>query len=258
MKDAECVRFLQWALPQMRLRWRGFRKVRRQVGKRLGRRLAELGVEDLDAYRARLASDPSEWKVLDGLCRIPISRFYRDRAVFDHLFQEVLPALAARHGEVSCWSAGCASGEEPYTLAIAARHLDLPLRIVATDSESHMLARAAAARYGPSSLRELPRAWREQAFTPEHVLRPAYREAVRLVREDIRDAMPDGPFHLVLCRNLAFMYFDEALQRAVLAGIAARLSPGGVLVIGQHETLPASDLVPCPASLGLYRRPDDA
>ena len=258
MKDAECVRFLQWALPQMRLRWRGFRKVRRQVGKRLGRRLEELGVKDLDAYRARLAADPPEWKALDGLCRIPISRFYRDRAVFDHLVTEILPALALRHGEVSCWSAGCASGEEPYTLAIAARQLGLPLRIVATDSEPHLLARAAAARYGPSSLRELPREWREQAFTPDHALRPAYREAVHFQRGDIRDAMPDGPFHLVLCRNLAFMYFDDALQRAVLAGIAARLGPGGVLVIGRHETLPPSDLVPCPASLGLYRRPDHA
>ncbi|MHC4136805.1 MAG: CheR family methyltransferase [Planctomycetota bacterium] len=258
MKDAECVRFLQWALPRMRLRWRGFRKVRRQVGKRLGQRLEELGLDDLDAYRARLASDPQEWKVLDGRCRIPISRFYRDRAVFDHLFQEVLPALARRHGEVSCWSAGCASGEEPYTLAIAARLLDLPLRIVATDSDPHLLARAEAARYGPSSLKELPRPWREQAFTPGHVLRPAYREAVRFLHGDIRDAMPDGPFHLVLCRNLAFMYFDESLQRTVLAGIATRLGPGGVLVIGQHETLPGSDLTPCPASLGLYRRPDRA
>ena len=258
MKDAECVRFLQWALPPLRLRWRGFRKVRRQVRKRLGRRLEELGLSDLDAYRARLASDPREWEVLDGLCRIPISRFYRDRAVFDHLFQETLPALARRHGEVACWSAGCASGEEPYTLAVAARMLDLPLRIVATDSEPHRLARAEAARYGPSSLRELPPPWREQAFTPEHVLRPAYRKAVHFLRGDIRAAMQDGPFHTILCRNLAFMYFDEALQRDILAGFVARLAPGGVLVIGQHETLPESELAPCPASLGLYRRPDRA
>ncbi|MHC4972036.1 MAG: CheR family methyltransferase [Planctomycetota bacterium] len=258
MKDAECVRFLQWALPRMRLRWRGLRKVRRQVGKRLGRRLAELGLSDLEAYRERLASDPGgeEWAVLDGLCRIPISRFYRDRAVFDHLFRDVLPALAQCHGEVACWSAGCASGEEPYTLAIAARLLDLPLRIVATDTDPHLLARAEAARYGPSSVKELPREWREQAFTAEHVLRPAYREAVRFEREDIRDAMPAGPFHLVLCRNLAFMYFAEELQREILARIAARLRPGGVLVIGQHETLPARDLAPWDASLaslGLYR-----
>jgi chemotaxis protein methyltransferase CheR len=258
MKDAECVRFLQWALPRMRLRWRGFRKVRRQVAKRLGRRLEELGLHDLEAYRARLATDPQEWQALDRLCRVPISRFYRDRAVFDHLFREVLPALAARPGEVFCWSVGCASGEEPYTLAIAARLLDLPLRILASDSDPRLLARAAAARYGPSSLKELPRAWREQAFTPEHELRPEFREAVRFRCEDIRDAMPDGPFHLVLCRNLAFMYFDDALQHSVLAGIAGRLGPGGVLVIGRHETLPGDALVPAPASLGLYRRPDDA
>lgn len=258
MKDTECVRFLQWALPRMRLRWRGFRKVRRQVGKRLGRRLAALGLKDLDAYRERLAADPAEWGVLDGLCRIPISRFYRGREFFDHLFGAVLPALARDHGLLSCWSAGCASGEEPYTLAIGARMLDLPLTVVATDSEPRLLARAREASYGPSSLKELPRAWRERAFTKEHVLRPEYRGTVRFHEEDIRDAMPDGPFHLVLCRNLAFMYFAEDLQRAILAGITARLVPGGHLAIGEHETLPAPDLEPCPASLGLYRRPGRA
>lgn len=258
MKDTECVRFLQWALPRMRLRWRGFRKVRRQVGKRLARRLEALDLRDLDAYRERLAADPAEWPVLDGLCRIPISRFYRDRAVFDHLFREVLPDLARRHGAPACWSAGCASGEEPYTLAIGARMLDLPLTVVATDAERHLLARAGEARYNPSSLRELPPVWRERAFDAEHVLRSEYRGSVRFLHADLRAGMPDGPFHLVLCRNLAFVYFEEDLQRAILEGITARLVPGGCLVIGRHETLPAGELEPCPAALGLYRRPGRA
>ncbi len=94
MTDSECTRFLQEALPRLHLRWAGFRKVRKLVCKRVARRLRELGLPDLAAYRAFLESHPGEWDVLDGFCRIPISRFYRDREVFASLEQDVLPALA--------------------------------------------------------------------------------------------------------------------------------------------------------------------
>ena len=65
MTDHECVEFLHWALPRLGLRWSGFRKVRGQVCKRLKRRLAELSVEDVASYRARLECDASEWEVLE-------------------------------------------------------------------------------------------------------------------------------------------------------------------------------------------------
>ena len=91
MKDADCVAFLQWALPQLGLRWAGYRKVRRRACKRIGRRMRELGVADAAAYRARLQADPAEWRALAALCPIPISRFYRDREVFDCLGAEALP-----------------------------------------------------------------------------------------------------------------------------------------------------------------------
>ena len=94
MTDPDCTRFLQAALPRLRLRWAGFRKVRRLVCKRLARRLRELGLPDLAAYRAFLEGHPGEWDVLDGSCRIPISCFYRDREAFKSLEQNVLPALA--------------------------------------------------------------------------------------------------------------------------------------------------------------------
>jgi chemotaxis protein methyltransferase CheR len=114
--DAE-VEFLQWALPRLGLRWAGFRRVRGQVRRRVRRRVAALGLEDLDAYRAYLDAHPEEWEVLDALTPITISRFYRDRDVFARLEDDVLPALAsaaaaAGRDGLRCWSAGCASGEE--------------------------------------------------------------------------------------------------------------------------------------------------
>ncbi|MFB3131394.1 MAG: CheR family methyltransferase, partial [Rhodothermales bacterium] len=121
MKDTACVDFLQWALPKLHMRWPGFRKVRRQVCKRVRRRMRTLGLDHTEAYRAYLEAHPDEWDVLDAMCRITISRFYRDRGVFDLLRATLLPQRAQRATDettLRCWSAGCASGEEVYTLKI--------------------------------------------------------------------------------------------------------------------------------------------
>ncbi len=83
--DADGVQFLQWCLSRLRLRWPGFRKVRRQVYKRLHRRLQELGLSSVAEYRSYLEEHPTEWAALDALCWIPISRFYRDKGVFQYV-----------------------------------------------------------------------------------------------------------------------------------------------------------------------------
>ncbi len=99
--------FLQWCLPQLRMRWGGFRKVRRQVCRRIRRRMEELNLPDIEAYRRRLSTHPDEWRVLDDLCRVSISRIYRDRRLFEFLSAEGLPALAAaaEGAPLRCWSA---------------------------------------------------------------------------------------------------------------------------------------------------------
>ena len=269
MADQAFVDFLRWSLPQLRLRWPGYRKVRRLVAKRLSKRIAELGLPDLAAYRRFLAERPSEWARFDALCRIPISRFYRDRGVFDAIARQILPeaaALATARGDdkVRCWSAGCASGEEPYTLAmawrfcVAERWPGLGLAVIATDAEETMLERAKAGCYGRSSLKDLPEEWRERGFArrgPFFCLAGEFRRDVEFELQDIRETMPDGPFDVVLCRNLAFTYFDEALQRRILDRLRERVSPGGFLVLGSHEVLPAGDggFAPIAAKLPIYR-----
>ena len=216
----DCVAFLQWALPRLGRRWAGYRKVRRQVCRRVRRRAGELGLDSLDAYRAHLEARPDEWEVLDGLMNVTISRFNRDRGVFAFLRDEVLePGMRV-------WSAGCASGEEPYTLALLCDGLD----ILATDVDPAMLRRAEAASYPESALRELPD---RDAFT-DGVLDARYRR-VTFALHDVRDDPPPGPFDLVLCRNLAFTYFDEPTQRAIVGRLATVTTK---LVVGAHERLP--------------------
>jgi chemotaxis protein methyltransferase CheR len=252
MSDKECVAFLQWALPQMELRWAGFRKVRRQVCKRIKRRMKDLGVEGFAEYRSRLEKDPSEWQRLDELCRITISKFYRDADVFQRLRDGVLTDLARRAAAegrtvIRCWSAGCASGEEAYTLAIlwglaiGAQFPSLDLSILGTDTDENLLSRARAASYERSSLGELPEALISQAFDrcgDRYNVRPRHRQHVAFLKQDLRREAPPGLFDLVLCRNLAFTYFAPDLQRSVLARIAAVLARDGYLVIGAQERLP--------------------
>ncbi len=269
MKDADCVAFLQWALPQLGLHWPGFRKVRRQVCRRIAARVTELGLADAAAYRERLDSDRAEWQALAPLCTVTISRFYRDREVFDGLGTAVLPALAHAALErgatrLECWSAGCASGEEPYTLAIqwrmalATRFPGLALRVLGTDVDETLLERARVACYPPSSVEALPAAWREQVFERRGrllCLRDAFRGGVELERQDLAAALPQRQFDLILCRNLAFTYFGAERARLALEHLASRLRSGGALVVGLHEHLPqpAAGFEPWPGCRGVFR-----
>jgi chemotaxis protein methyltransferase CheR len=270
MTDSEGVQFLQWCLPRLHLRWPGFRKVRRLAYKRINSRLQELGLPSLEAYRAYLTDHPSEWTTLDTLCWIPISRFYRDRGVFQHVEHEILPrlaqlALARREGEIRCWSAGCAGGEEPYTVAIIWRHRlatqfpTLSLQILATDIDPKAIQRAERGCYSANSLKDLPAEWRTWAFVEsagELCLKDEYRASVTFMLEDIRERAPGGLFHLILCRNLVFTYFDKTLQRKTTQRLSDRLAPGGALIIGNLESLPDGpwELQPWSTRLGVYQK----
>jgi len=272
--DTEGVHFLQWCLPKLRLRWRGFRRVRRHVYRRLEKRMAELGLAELADYRLRLEREPTEWAVLDTICRIPLTRFYRDRVVFEHLERVVLPelgrmAMARGDTEMRGWSLGCASGEEPYTvaivwrLAVAPRFSRLTLRIVATDCDREAIERARRGCYPAHSLRDLPHPMRAAAFRESSaglVVEDGYRIGVDFQVQDVRTRMPDGPFHLILCRNVVFTYFDEELQRQILPRVARRLVSGGALVIGASESLPErpEGLEPWPGGHTVYRRLPEA
>lgn len=272
VRDDECVRLLQDVLPGLGLRWPGYRKVRRTVCRRIGRRIRELGLAGPSAYRALLERSPAEWRRLDAMCRIPISRFMRDQGVAEGLERAVLPAVAAaarREGRTSvhAWSAGCASGEEVYSLLIIWRLRIAPtapgvaLRVLGTDIDPVMVERAARGRYPASAVSGVPPGWRAAAFAScadEYALRAEFRNGATFRVSDIRRELPPGPFDLILCRNLVFTYFAPVLQRRLLRGLWARLVPGGFLVVGTHELPPAdaeAPLEPVAGAPAVHRRP---
>lgn len=272
MKDDECVRFLQWMLPQLQMRWPGFRKIRSRVCKRIQRHINSLQLDSVAAYQAYLQEHPAEWRKLDELCQITISRFYRDKMVFAYLAETVFPALcqqALQQGrrELSIWCAGCASGEEPYSLKLVWHYClqqefpQLTLQILATDTKIDLLERAKTACYPFSSVRNLPPAWREAAFSKtaeEYCLYPEHQRGVVFQQHDIRQAVPAQGFDLILCRNLAFTYYAEVLQTRIAQQLINALLPTGALVLGVHEQLPANS----PAMefwskrFSVYRKPE--
>ncbi len=247
----DCTNFLQWALPQLNLRWAGFRKVRKQVCKRIRRRMNVLGLESYEEYQSWLKSQHSEWEVLDNMCRISISTFYRDWAVFNYLKDELLPELArlaqSEKRPLRCWSAGCASGEEPYTLSLIwdltlrDDYPDLDFQIIATDIDEYLLKRARTACYQSGTLKGLPETWLSRAFDKKedlYCIQDRFKKNIQWFLQDIRESLPIGKFDLVLCRNLVATYFDLELQLATFGKMKSVFRPNGYLILGCHEKLP--------------------
>jgi chemotaxis protein methyltransferase CheR len=268
--NPQWIDFLQWALPQLRMRWPGFRKVRTQVQKRIHRRLQALELADLAAYRDYLVANPGEWRVLDTLCRITISRFYRDRGTHEQLSAQVIPQLAQqlqRDGgrQLRIWSAGCSSGEEPYSLAILwvrqfqHAYPDITPQILATDADPQLLQRARVACYPYSSLKDLPADWRESAFDARagrYCLKAEYKCQVLFAVHDVRGPVPATALSLILCRNLVYTYFETALQREITQRLGQALLPGGFLVLGSHEALPGEfrGFTPLSGNRAIYQK----
>jgi chemotaxis protein methyltransferase CheR len=233
------------------MRWGGFRKVRGQVCKRISRRYRELGLASLAEYRSFLEDHPDEWPELDRLCRVTISRFYRDRGVFDQLRDHILPEVASRvntagRSSIRVWSCGCASGEEAYSVSMcfrrgAAATTGVDIEIVGTDTDAHMLERADSGVFPPGALRDLPVGWLEGCFESHESgwrIREPFRAGISWQLQDIRREAPPGLFDLILCRNLVFMYYDNTLRRACTERMLAELHNGGYLVIGNHDLRP--------------------
>ncbi len=270
MKDEACVHFLQSVLPRLQMRWSGFRRVYGQVCKRLGRRVKELSLNNLEQYQHYVETHKEEWLILDGLCQVTVSRFYRDKMMFNFLANEVFPELARQANKlnketIKIWCIGCASGEEPYTvnmiwqLQCQSQFPRMQITIVASDANANMLQRMEQACYSYATIKNLPEDWRQLAFTQQdelYYLKATYRKNIQPLQQDIREAVPEDDFDLIFCRNLVCTYYDKDLQCETMARIQQRLRVGGALVLGIHEQLPDGSVgfEPWSAKLRIFRK----
>jgi chemotaxis protein methyltransferase CheR len=238
--------FLRDVAPLLGLHGRAFR--RRGIKRRLERRMADIGISGFGEYLRRVKENLEELENLSGILTVTISRFFRDKDVFSRLESSVIPAILEKgHPELTVWSIGCASGEEPYSLAMLWKKKfqeKWPMArfvILATDIDEGPLRRAEEGRYKSSSLREVPEDIREYAFKLEQgvfVVSQAVRQSVQFRRHNVLKEDPFPGMDLILCRNLAFTYFSKERQKDVLKKISVGLKEGGYLCIGNTERLP--------------------
>ncbi len=203
----------------------------------LGRRAGAYGLSAA-AYVAQLVASPGfDEGALAAELTVGETYFFRNREQFAALVD-----IARTTGPLDILSAGCASGEEPYSIAMALRDAQLaPATIRAFDINPEALARAARARYAMWSLRETPDAIRDRWFVQvgKHVeLVGEIRNAVQLDRANLLDeaAWPTASLDVVFCRNV-LMYFRPEVMATVIRAIARALRPGGHLFLGHAETL---------------------
>lgn len=214
--------------------------------RRVAVRLRAVGQQSLAAYSSLLDTDAGEYDRLLDTLTVNVSKFFRNHEMWELLRRDVLPKLFHGNERLRFWSAGCAAGEEAYSLSIswqqwAEEQRVCPLRppdILATDIDRGSLERAAAGIYGELALAETPAPMRERWFSagPPFRLAEAAKRGVRFARHDLISDPPLGAMDLILCRNVV-IYLDREIQDTIFRRLHQQLRPGGVLVLGKVETL---------------------
>jgi chemotaxis protein methyltransferase CheR len=227
-------------------------KKRAFVQGRLGRRLRVLGLSDFRQYCRLLESGDgdAERHMLINAVTTNHTSFFREQHHFDYLGQTVLPAIVTSHEagpkRLRIWSAGCSSGEEPYTLAMTVLQSGALLdgwdvKILATDLDTNVLKRAAEGIYDADRLDSIPPACAKRYVTVQDdgrfLINDEARELISFAQLNLHEQWPmRGPFDVIFCRNVV-IYFDKPTQRTLFDRYAELMRPDGWLFIGHSESL---------------------
>jgi len=172
---------------------------------------------------------------------INVTAFFRDPGVYTLIKRKVLSQWQ-QQSRIRIWSAGCAHGQEPYSLAILLNEELPPLchwSILATDIDPTVLEHARSGRYSADSIQPVQSDLRLQYFDfvgEERVVKPGIKRRIEFRQHDLTGKLPDERFDMIVCRNV-LIYFISGLQERLFNGFHARLNPGGFLVLGKTETL---------------------
>jgi chemotaxis protein methyltransferase CheR len=219
---------------------------------RLTRRLRALGLGSFREYRDLLESNAdNELVEFTNAITTNLTSFFRESHHFDYLRDKVLKPLSAKPGprRLRFWSAGCSTGEEPYSIAMTVCEA-LPdwqrwdIKILATDLDSEVVAKASAGIYGDDRVRGMSQKRINEYFTqegsaerPKFRVTPALRSLITFRQLNLMHALPmKGPFDVVFCRNVV-IYFDKDTQRELFARMARLQQPDQLLMLGHSESM---------------------
>ena len=243
---------------------------RNLIYSRLSRRLRTLGLSSFRDYREYLAATESELEHFINAISTNLTKFFREAHHFEHFRAHVAvpfgnAASRAHGGRLRVWSAGCSTGEEPYTISVVlAREIrnisQQDVRILATDIDTSVLAKGSAGEYPLSSIDEVPRTYREY-FRPAGdvdgksiVMGDDVRSVIKFARLNLMEPWPfRGKFDAIFCRNV-MIYFDNPTKAKIVDRFTQQLRPGGFLYIGHSESLIGSHHDLEPVGRTVYRR----
>ncbi len=230
---------------------------RNLVYSRLSRRVRALGLKSFKQYREHLARDDNDGEIENFINSIStnLTKFFRESHHFDHFRTHVAGAFArSTHGSsarrLRIWSAGCSTGEEPYTIAVVLRK-EIPdilrhdARILATDIDTDVLTKAARGAYPQDSIEQIPKAYLPfflETDGKDHgksvvVVQRDVRSLIAFRRLNLMEAWPfKGQFDAIFCRNV-MIYFDGPTKANLIERFAQQIKPGGWLYIGHSESL---------------------
>ena len=245
MDDKQFAKLLEY----FNFSWRGYKKVRKGVKKRVARHMQELDCRNIDGYMEKLENDQAIRLTCAHLLTVSISRFFRDRKCWEILQDNILPGFMEKE-ELIIWSAGCAGGEEVYTIKIiwemlSKEHPHLPfLNLVATDLNPENLERSRAGVYKPSSLKEVGQDLKDRFFhkgpgkKSVAVIPKLKNGIIWKVHDLLKDQPPKNEFDIIFLRNNILTYSLGDLKQAGFLNAVSALSESGILVIGSKERLP--------------------
>jgi two-component system, chemotaxis family, CheB/CheR fusion protein len=243
-KELSLNDLLQELAEQRNFDFRGYKKT--TLERRFRRRMFQLNLPDYAQYGDYIRKHPDEINQLLNTILINVTEFFRDPPAWEILRHEIMPSVLKRikpGHSFRAWSAGCASGEEPYAIAILmAEHFgpriqDYDVKIYATDIDDDALNSARRGEYSLDAVRRVRPEWREKYFHGKGMLR-VNREIRRLVifgRSNLGQDAPISHVNLLVCRNV-LIYFDSDLQKTILTRLHYALEPGGILFLGKSES----------------------
>jgi len=219
------------------------------VQSRLAKRLRILGLQTYEQYLDRLEGPPSaEWPEFINALTTNLTSFFREGHHFTRLV-ELLKPVTATSRRLRIWSAGCSTGEEPYTLAMTLQKAfgaSLPIEILATDLDTAVLQTAASGIYPLARIDDLANDWKRLAFLKgtgaregRVCVRPELRQLITFEQMNLLDeawSVGNEPFQAIFCRNV-MIYFDKATQKQLLRRFHSLLAPEGLLFVGHSEAL---------------------
>lgn len=224
-----------------------------QMERRIRHMMKREKCADFHELFIRLSGDAGFMHRFMHYITINTSGFFRDAVVFDRIKKNVLDELKQEHTKLRFWSAGCANGEEPYTLSIILDELKLLPRayIMASDFDTGALENARAGVYNERQVDSVPQDLLQKCFTHRdgnYVIDDRYRRKIRFYQENILEMRTENkrPLHLILCRNV-FIYFKTAIQERIIHYFSDLLAGGGYLVIG------CAEYINDPRTFGLQR-----